>query len=128
MEIPKPERLREVYRRLAAAPASRSFAEMRQQLADVLNEVEDALTAIPYDPARWATDGRLYPVQDDNVHDVHGHPDVVLLRARGSRVYIGGNGAIGVRDVVPASYGSASRGRTAATCGSWADPSRLPTR
>lgn len=100
MEVPKTQRLQEVYRRLADAPAARTFAEMRRQLDDILNEVEDQLTNIPYDPDRWVTDGRLYPVQDDNVYDVDGHPEVTLLRARRTGIYIGGNGAIEIRDAV----------------------------
>jgi hypothetical protein len=98
MEVPKQHRLQEVYRRLAGAPEARTFAEMRRQLDDVLNEVEDQLSGVPYEPRRWATDGRLYPVQDDNVYDVEGHPRVTLLRARRSEVYIGDNGAIEIRD------------------------------
>ncbi len=98
MEVPKAHRLQEVYRRLSEAPAAGTFTEMRCQLDDILNAVEDQLTGIPYDPRRWATDGRLYPVQDDNVYDVEGHPDVLLLRARGSEIYIGGNGAIEIRN------------------------------
>ncbi len=98
MEVPKTERLQEVYRRLAAAPAAGTFAEMRRQLDDVLNAVEDELTGVPYDPRRWATDGRLYPVQDDNVFDVKGHPRVSLLRARRTAIYIGDNGSIEIRD------------------------------
>lgn len=98
MEVPKAERLREIYRRLAAVPAARTFLEMRVQLDDVLNAVEDELTGIPYDPPRWATDGRLYPVQDDNVFDVQGHPRVTLLRARRDEIYIGDNGAVEIRN------------------------------
>lgn len=100
MEVPKTERLQEVYRRLTAAPAARTFAEMRRQLDNVLNAVEDELTGIPYDPLRWETDGRLYPVQDDNIFDVEGHPCVMLLRARGNTIYIGDNGAIEIQSVV----------------------------
>lgn len=99
MVVPKQERLKEVYRRLAAVPAARTFAEMRRQLNDVLNEVEDELTGIPYDPPCWATDGRLYPVQDDNAFHVEGHPRVTLLRARRNEIYIGDNGAIEIRNV-----------------------------
>jgi hypothetical protein len=98
MEVPKAHRLQEVYRRLAEAPAAQTFAEMRRQLDDVLNEVEDQLSGVPYDPRRWVTDGRLYPVQDDNVYDVEGQPRVLLLRARRSEIYIGDNGAIEIRD------------------------------
>lgn len=100
MEVPKVQRLHEVYRRLAQAPAAGTFMEMRGQLDDVLNAVEDQLTGIPYDPHCWQTDGRLYPVQDDNVFGVEGSPRVMLLRARGSMIYIGDNGAIEIQDVV----------------------------
>lgn len=97
MEVPRTERLREVYRRLGEAPAARSFDEMRRQLNDILNDVEDQLTGIPYQPHRWATDDRLYPVQDDNVYDVEGHRAVTLLRARRSAIYIGENGSIEIQ-------------------------------
>lgn len=100
MEVPKAQRLQEVYRRLAQAPAAGTFTGMRDQLNEMLNAVEDQLTNIPYDPRCWETDGRLYPVQDDNVYDVEGHPRVTLLRARRSMIYIGDNGAIEVHDVV----------------------------
>jgi hypothetical protein len=62
MEVSRAQRLQEIYRRLAQAPAAGSFTEMRRQLDDVLNEVEDELSGVAYDPRRWATDGRLYPV------------------------------------------------------------------
>jgi hypothetical protein len=98
MEVPKRERLQEVYRRLAAAPPATSFAEMRRQLDAILNEVEDQLTGIPYDASSWVIDGRLYPVQDDHVHDVEGHPGVTLLRARRNEIFIGANGSIEIRN------------------------------
>jgi len=100
MEVPKAQRLQEFYRRLAQAPAAGTFMEMRRQVDDVLNAVEDELTGTPYDPSSWETDGRLYPVQDDNVYDVEGSPGVTLLRARGNMIYIGDNGAIEIQDVV----------------------------
>ena len=76
---------------------------MREQLANTLNEVEDELTPFPYDPAdldpssrRRATD-RMYPVQDDNVNDVVGHPKVKQLTSVGEQTFIGDNGAIEIR-------------------------------
>ncbi|HEY0018905.1 MAG TPA: hypothetical protein VGC13_21570 [Longimicrobium sp.] len=98
MEAPKQHRLQEIYRRLTQAPAAGTFDEMRAQLADVINAVEDQLTGIPYDPANWRNDGRIYPVYDDNVFDVAGHPRVTLLRARKNLVYIGDNGSAEIRD------------------------------
>lgn len=93
MEIPKQDRLQEMYRRLAQAPAAGTFTEMRAQLDDVINTVEDQLTRLPADPANWRHDGRIYPVYDDNVFNVEGHPRVTLLRARRNLVYIGDNGS-----------------------------------
>lgn len=98
MEIPKADRLQEIYRRLANAPAARTFAEMRDQLADIINAVEDQLTDIPYDPENWRNDGRIYPVQGDNVFSVVGHARVTLLRARKNFVYIGENGSIEIHN------------------------------
>lgn len=60
-EATKQERLAEFLRRLMAAPAASSFDEAYRQLCDILNAVEDELTSIPFDPANWQTDGRMYP-------------------------------------------------------------------
>lgn len=98
MEVPKAQRLQEIYRRLAEAPAAGTYNEMRAQLADVVNAVEDQLTGIPYAPANWRTDGRIYPVSDDNIFEVAGQPRVTLLRARKNLVYIGDNGSIEIRN------------------------------
>ena len=57
----KAERFAEFLRRLRAAPAASSFTEAFRQLGDILNAVEDELTSIPYDPANWQNDGRMYP-------------------------------------------------------------------
>lgn len=114
MVVPKGERLREIYRRLEEAPAARSFTEMRAQLADIVNAVEDELTDIPYNPVEWRNDGRIYPVQDDNAFIVTEHPRVILLRARRNRIYIGDNGSIEIHnasgDVVFHKPGSDGRG------------------
>lgn len=97
MEVPKAERLQEIYRRLAQAPPAGTFLEMRDQLADIVNAVEDQLTNIPHNPAEWRIDGRIYPVQEDYVFDVAEHPRVTLLRARKNSIYIGDNGSIEIR-------------------------------
>lgn len=98
MQVPKGERLREIYRRLAQVPAAGTFAEMRAQLTAIINEVENELTPFPYDPEKWQVDGRIYPVQEDNIFAVQGHSRVKLLRARKNRVYIGENGSVEIRN------------------------------
>lgn len=98
MDVPKAERLQEIFRRLAKAPAAGTFEEMRVQLSNIMNDVEDQLTDIPFDPTAWQNDGRMYPVQDDNVFDVEGHPRVTLLRARKNQIYIGDNGSIEIQN------------------------------
>ncbi len=99
----KAERVAEILRRLEQLPPCSSFAEVRELLARTINEVEDEWTPFPYDAAdldprsrRRATD-RTYPVQDDNVNDVPGHPHVQRLTSVGEQTYIGANGAIEIR-------------------------------
>lgn len=94
MEVSKRERLKELFRRLAGAPEAGSSQEALDQLANVLNGVEDELTNIPFNPERWRSDGRIYPPQEDNVVEVAGHPRVKRYRTVAHYVYIGANGSI----------------------------------
>ena len=56
---PKHERLAEFLRRLSQAPCANSFEEASQQLCNILNEVENERTSIPYNPDAWQSDSRL---------------------------------------------------------------------
>lgn len=80
-------------RLLAAAPGSDAPSAHRL-IEQILNEVEDEYTDIPYRPESFATDGRLYAPQGDARRIVPGRPDILAFRNRGHRTYIGGNGAI----------------------------------
>lgn len=92
------ERFAEFLLRLQIAPPASDFDEAYRQLCDILNVVEDELTTIPYDPANWQNDGRLYPPQMDSVRPVPGRPEVRRFRSRRHSTLIGDNGAIEIRD------------------------------
>ena len=78
---------------LEKAPAADDRASARALLAEVLNRIEDAHSGVPYDPANWMTDGRMYPPQDDNkkVSTVSG---AALFHTKGHHVWFGENGSI----------------------------------
>lgn len=102
MEHTKTQRLQELIKRLGVLPPASSFEEAKKQLDDTLNAVEDELTAIPFNPEAWETDGRMYPVRSDNVRTVPGHPSVKRLRSRGHNTFIGANGSIEIQAAVGA--------------------------
>ncbi|MEE8517781.1 MAG: hypothetical protein V3S98_01490 [Dehalococcoidia bacterium] len=99
MDLSKEARLHEFYSRLRDAPASGTRDEAFRLLEEMLNEVEDELTAIPFDPTNWQNDGRLYPPQKDSMRDVQDHPTVKRFRTRGHNSFIGANGAIEIQRV-----------------------------
>ena len=76
--LPKVDRLRIILDRLASAPRAATHAEAFDQLADVIDAVEDELTHIPRDPNAWQSDGRIYPPQLDARRDVDGRPDLAV--------------------------------------------------
>jgi len=95
----KAERFAEFLRRPHAAPAAASFDEAIQQVGDILNTVEDEMTLIPYDPANWQSDGRMYPPQLDNRRAVPGRSDLWRFRSKSHNTLIADNGAIEIRDL-----------------------------
>lgn len=94
MVPPKTERLAELFRRLEAASPANSATGAKLLLDSMLNAVEDELTGVPFDPAAWRTQDRMYPPQEDNRRVVPGRPDVARYRSRSHNTYIGENGAI----------------------------------
>lgn len=95
--LPKVDRLRIILDRLASAPRAATHAEAFDQLADVIDAVEDELTHIPRDPNAWQSDGRIYPPQLDARRDVDGRPDLARYRSVGHNTYLRDNGAIEIR-------------------------------
>mgnify|MGYP001324992190 CR=1 FL=1 len=95
MNVPRPDRLAEFLRRLRQAPPAQDGQEAFEQIAAILNAVEDELTDIPYDPDRWMNDGRMYPPQRDSGRSELG--GVIRFRSRGHNTFVGPNGAIEIR-------------------------------
>ena len=94
---PKHERLAEFLKRLEQRPPASNFEEGYDLLCTVLNEVEDEMTSIPFNPDAWQTDGRMYPPQADSRREVEGHPKVTRFRNRAHNTFLGENGAIEIQ-------------------------------
>lgn len=92
------ERLKEFFRRLAAVPSASDHDGVMKQVVDILNQVEDEMTSIPYDPTYPRNDGRMYPPQPDSKKVVHGRKNVARYRSKGHSTLIGSNGAIQIID------------------------------
>ena len=95
----KAERFAEFLRRLGTAPAASDFDEAYRQIGDILNAVEVEMTTIPFDPANWQNDGRMYPPQMDSLRAIPGRSDVKRFRSRSHNTLIGDNRAIEIRDL-----------------------------
>ena len=91
--------MEELFRRLAQRLPVSSGEDALAVLVSTLNEVEDEMTGIPYNPDSWATDGRLYPPLPDSRRPVSGRPDVARWRSKGHNTYIRNNGAIEIARV-----------------------------
>jgi hypothetical protein len=90
----KKQRFQEFLRRLELSPPAPTLGEARRLIDATLNAVEDEMSGVPYNPTTWLTDGRTYPVQDDNIRGVPGQPNVKRARSKDHNIYLGKNGAI----------------------------------
>jgi hypothetical protein len=91
------ERLTEIFRRLALAEPAASGTDALDLIALIINQVEDQLSGVPFDPENWQNDGRLYPPQPDSVRMIVNRPDLRRFRSRGHNTFIRSNGAIEIR-------------------------------
>ena len=96
-DVSKEERFEEFLRRLGDAPPAKTFDEAHRQLFNILNEVEDEMTSVPYNPENWQTDGRMYPPLGDSIRSVPDHPLIKRFRSRGHNTFIGDNGSIEIQ-------------------------------
>jgi len=117
VSYPRAERLAEFLRRLDETPPAASFDEAYDLLCEALNTVEDEMSGIPYNPARWRTDGRLYPPAADSMRSVPNPPAVKRFRSRGHNTFIASNGAIEIRAVHPSNVVYSKAGSDG--CGVW---------
>lgn len=92
------ERLAEFLRRLGSAPSASNHDEAMALITYSLNQVEDEMTSIPYDPTFPLNDGRMYPPLVDSKRSVPGRADLVRYRSRGHSTIIGDGGAIRIID------------------------------
>jgi hypothetical protein len=98
-ETTKAERFEEFIKRLAGSTAASSFEEAFCQLCEILNAVEDELTSVPFNPAKWQTDGRMYPPQRDALRSTPGRPDLRRFRSKLHNTLIGEDGSIEIQDL-----------------------------
>jgi hypothetical protein len=77
--VPKSVRFEEFLARLRSGPAAATGDEAKRFIDETLNGVEDELTDIPFNPSNWRTDGRMYPVQEDNAGNLDEYPEVTRL-------------------------------------------------
>lgn len=99
MGLSKAERFQEFLNRLEKSTPAISHDEAFQLLSDTLNQVEDELTNIPFQPEHWQTDGRMYPPEEENARQVEGRSDVIRYRHKAHNTFIRDNGAIEIQDV-----------------------------
>lgn len=95
--LSRKERLELFFQRLGESHHFQNLNEALDGLSQILNQVEDEFSGVPYQPDEHETDGRMYPPQADSVREVDGYPAVSRLRHKGHNTFISENGAIEIR-------------------------------
>lgn len=95
----KVARLNLIFQGVAALPAAATAQAAKAQLDQEINRVENLHSGVPYNPPSWATDGRIYPAQDDN-RKKPTHPKAALEYVhKQHRSQFGANGAIRIIEI-----------------------------
>jgi len=102
MSLSKYDRFQEFLQRLRHASCASSHDAAFTLLCEILNQVESELSDIPFRPANWQTDGRMYPPDEDSARSVSGRSDLVRYRHKGHNTFIRTNGAIEIQDLTGA--------------------------
>lgn len=84
-----------------ALPPATDFESAWEQITSTLNQVEDDLTGIPYDPSLPRTGERMYPPQLDSERPFPDSPRVRRFRSLKDNTFIGQNGSIEIRRAAP---------------------------
>ncbi|MEX2271483.1 MAG: hypothetical protein WD690_08440 [Vicinamibacterales bacterium] len=90
-------RLAEFYRRMRKLPAFENHDDAFEGGASLLDALENELTSIPYAPADWRSDGRLYWPQADNAKRIG--RTVTRYRSFAHEMLIGDNGSLEIRAI-----------------------------
>jgi hypothetical protein len=93
------ERLTELLRRLEAATTCAAANEALELLADTLNDVENQMSGVPFNPSYPLDDGRMYPPREDARREVEGRPDLLRYRTRNHNIYVSSEGALRIEEV-----------------------------
>ena len=88
--VTKLERLTEIFRRLAFAAPAASYTDALDLIALIMNQVEDQMSGVPFDPENWRNDGRLYPPQADSVRMIVDRPDLKRFRSKEHNTVVSG--------------------------------------
>lgn len=93
--LPKSDRIRIFHDELLAASPARDMSGAREQLARILNSVEDRYSGVRFNPAAATAppDGRMYP-PDDAFERRSSHASIRVFAHRQHRTSFGANGAI----------------------------------
>jgi hypothetical protein len=97
--VDRAERISELLRRLTDAPSCATAEEAMTLLETTLNDVENQMSGVPFNPNYPMDDGRMYAPREDARREVEGHPDLLRYRSRKHNIYVSKDGALRIEEV-----------------------------